>query len=254
MGTHYNSRMARATAWPARQCAVALAILPLAAAGLTCGRAVPAGTPAAGPGIESDAPPPGYEALERERVPRTLHDAIETLVRSLPRDTLQQLRAAESDVTLELQDTLGRWMRDRWGLWAGSPLAESLRELGLDHPDDMSGVILTSFWRRLHFQPLRVEAQVQWYRAYRHAIAPPGAERHPSCPGGVEVTTWWTPRLDAPAAVSREAEGALRIVHLGQCCADGTLWAWEAGRGWFAPEPAHRRHWARLPPDRRGCG
>ena len=201
----------------------------------------------------SASPSSGYPALDAERVPQTLDEALDTLERGLPAHALDELRASESDVVLPLQDTLGRWMRDRWGLWTDAPLARHLRELGLEHADDMSGVVLTSFWRRLHFQPLRVEAQVRWYQAFRHASEPPDPASNEACAGRVDITSWWTPRLDQPAAVDPRPARALRVVHVGPCCADGRLWAWEAGRGWFEPDAAHRRQWERLPVERRGC-
>jgi hypothetical protein len=185
--------------------------------------------------------------LDAQPVPHTLDEALDALERGLPRSFIDRLYASETDVTIDLQDTLGRWMRDRWGLWTSSPLAEHLRARGLDHADDMSGVILTSFWRRLHFQPLRVEAQVRWYQAFRRASQPPDPASNPACAGRIDITAWWSPRADE-ARTSRldaapEADGGLRIVHLGTCSADGRLWAWEDERGWFAPEPEHRAHW-----------
>jgi hypothetical protein len=60
----------------------------------------------------------------------------------------------------------GMWMRNNWGLWGGGPLAKSFNEMGIRHPDDMSGIILTSYWLHLHECPLRVPEQVAYYRAY----------------------------------------------------------------------------------------
>jgi hypothetical protein len=194
-------------------------------------------------------PASAFPDLEAQPVPATLDEAFDVLERGLPRDFINRLYASESDVTIELQDTLGRWMRQHWGLWTGSPLAEHLRAQGLDHPDDMSGVILTSFWRRLHFQPLRVEAQVRWYQAFRRASQPPDPESNPACAGRVDVTAWWSPRADAHVTSPVETDPAhdtLRIVHLGACSSDGRLWAWEEGRGWFEPEPEHHGHWERV--------
>lgn len=61
---------------------------------------------------------------------------------------------------------LGLWIRNNWVHPRGSPLALHFNDIGIYHPDDMSGIILTSFWRHLHAQPLRVKEQVKYYQEY----------------------------------------------------------------------------------------
>jgi len=64
---------------------------------------------------------------------------------------------------IALHFSTGLWLRNNWGLWAGSPLATYFNGLGIRHPDDMSGIILTSYWRHRHAQPLRLDEQVKYY-------------------------------------------------------------------------------------------
>src|SRR6476646_9910862 len=40
---------------------------------------------------------------------------------------------------------LGLWIRNNWGLWKGSRLSKYFNSLGIYHPDDMSGIILSSY-------------------------------------------------------------------------------------------------------------
>jgi hypothetical protein len=40
---------------------------------------------------------------------------------------------------------LGTWLRNYWGLWAGSRLAQKFNRAGIRHPDDMSHIILSYF-------------------------------------------------------------------------------------------------------------
>ena len=103
--------------------------------------------------------------LDGQPVPRTLNEALQTLERGLGAETIARLRMEEEDVAITLVPTLGRWMQDRWGLATGGPLARFFEDLGLDRPDDMAAVILTSFWRKLHFRQIRLEEQIAWYRA-----------------------------------------------------------------------------------------
>ena len=106
--------------------------------------------------------------LDTQPVPRTLDEALGALERGLGGGTIERLRIEEEDVALRLVPTLGRWMQDHWALATGGPLARFFEDRGLDRPDDMAAVILTSFWRRLHFRQIRLEEQIAWYRAVKH--------------------------------------------------------------------------------------
>ncbi|MCR5890964.1 hypothetical protein LRS06_24890 [Hymenobacter sp. J193] len=66
---------------------------------------------------------------------------------------------------------LGLWMRNKWGLWRGSALAEYFHTLGIYHPDDMSGILLTCFYRSLRQQDWQLDQQVKHYQAYWQAAA-----------------------------------------------------------------------------------
>jgi hypothetical protein len=62
--------------------------------------------------------------------------------------------------------SVGLWLRNNWGLWRGSRLAKRFNEMGIYHPDDMSGIILASYYRYLRRQPLHLEEQVDLYQTY----------------------------------------------------------------------------------------
>jgi hypothetical protein len=62
--------------------------------------------------------------------------------------------------------SLGMFLRNNWGLWHGSPLNQSFQEMGLLHPDDMSGVILDSYQRRLKGEDIRLQEQIDMYRTF----------------------------------------------------------------------------------------
>jgi hypothetical protein len=107
--------------------------------------------------------------LDQAPVPKTLEDALQTLERAGPADFLIQIREGDEDVVGSFHSGLGTWMRNNWGLWQKGPLYHDLARHGLQHPDDMSGVILTSFWRRQHRRPLELVEQVKKYQAYWEA-------------------------------------------------------------------------------------
>lgn len=61
---------------------------------------------------------------------------------------------------------LGMWMRNKWQLWGGSRLSKFFNDLGIYHPDDMSGIILISFHRYLNNKEIKLDEQVKYYQDY----------------------------------------------------------------------------------------
>jgi hypothetical protein len=109
-------------------------------------------------------------ALDKQPIPGTLEEALEALQRGLGEPTIARLRIAEEDIAITLVPTLGRWMQAHWGLATGGPLAQYFEARGLEYPDDMAAVILTSLWRTLHYRSIRVDEQIAWYRATRGTL------------------------------------------------------------------------------------
>lgn len=101
--------------------------------------------------------------------PQTLEEALDTLDRAAPWALLRDMHTSDETIADELHDGLGRWIRNEWGLFDDAALYRDLERRGLKSPEDMSGVILHSWWRRMHDQPLDIEGQI---RAY-HAPGPP---------------------------------------------------------------------------------
>lgn len=72
--------------------------------------------------------------------------------------------ADEDDAIAQSHHGLGTWIRNNWGLWEeNSELHSYFKKLGLKHPDDMSGVILTSYHRHLNGKELGLDEQVRYY-------------------------------------------------------------------------------------------
>lgn len=60
----------------------------------------------------------------------------------------------------------GMWMRNNWQLWGGSRLSKYFNDLGIYHPDDMSGIILKSYHRYLTENEIKLEEQIKYYQDY----------------------------------------------------------------------------------------
>jgi hypothetical protein len=99
-------------------------------------------------------------------MPVDLEDALTELDRIMGtkgRDEI--LKTTEQDM-FEYHHGVGTWMRNNWGLRKGSQLAKYFNQLGIHHPDDMSGIILSSYWRRTHGKPIDLEGQVRRYQQF----------------------------------------------------------------------------------------
>jgi hypothetical protein len=98
-------------------------------------------------------------------IPETLEDAIEFL------DAVQsdEEKAAIQTIALTTEGhcyCFGMGMRNSWGLWQRSPLALWFRSIGIQHADDMSGIIGTCYRRHLDGLPYDLEKQVEFFRKF----------------------------------------------------------------------------------------
>lgn len=83
--------------------------------------------------------------------PTTLEEAIIELDSILGDEDRAHVRTLkdEGKVATALHHTLGRHLRNQWGLWRSSALAQHLRdEHRITHPDDMSHFIIVAYCRR----------------------------------------------------------------------------------------------------------
>jgi hypothetical protein len=104
---------------------------------------------------------------EMKHKPASLEEAVTQLTKILP-DTTQQkvLSMTEEEFLGGSHFGLGMWIRNNWGLWRGGELAKEFETKGIFHPDDMSGIILTSYYRQLHNQDWKVDEQIKYYQDY----------------------------------------------------------------------------------------
>lgn len=83
---------------------------------------------------------------KEEKIPNTIEEAIAILD--------EELSQEDKDFLLEkgpiaVHHTLGRWIRNTWGLWTDSVLKNVLTEQGFTHPDDMSNHIIEEYVKHL---------------------------------------------------------------------------------------------------------
>lgn len=77
------------------------------------------------------------------KIPKNLDEAIKELDKELPEDTKEFLL---ENGALSVHHSLGRWIRNKWGLWNDeSELKDNISKLGYEHPDDISNYIIEKY-------------------------------------------------------------------------------------------------------------
>ncbi|MEL6672029.1 MAG: DUF6794 domain-containing protein [Bacteroidota bacterium] len=100
-------------------------------------------------------------------IPQDLQDCFREIEKLWDAGQKAEAKAlAEKDFVGKSHFGLGGWMRNNWQFWGGSRLSRYFNELGLKHPDDMSGLILKSYHRYLHGRPLELETEIKRYQDY----------------------------------------------------------------------------------------
>lgn len=103
-------------------------------------------------------------------IPQNLEECFAELKKILTREELEEFRSKEEQDIISYHHSLGRWVRNNWGLWSKSRLVKYFNEIGIKHPDDMSGIILDSFHRYLNNKEIRLQEQVEYYQEYWEKI------------------------------------------------------------------------------------
>lgn len=115
----------------------------------------------------AEAARPDRTATKKEiYIPQNLEDCFSELKKEMSKSELRAFKNKKENKLAEYHFSLGRWIRNRWGLWNGSRLAVYFNGLGIQHPDDMSGIITDSFWRHLNGRPVELETQINYYQKY----------------------------------------------------------------------------------------
>lgn len=79
---------------------------------------------------------------------------------------MQIIKMTEEQFSLSSHFGLGTWIRNKWRLWGNGKLSKYFKSIGVFHPDDMSGIILTSYYRYLKGQDRALDSQVKYYQNY----------------------------------------------------------------------------------------
>lgn len=100
------------------------------------------------------------DTLDGVYIPKDLEDCFRELDKLLTENNKEEFRK-NSPISYHMG--LGRNLRNRWGLWTSSRLQEYFLDLGVTHPDDMSGIILDSYYRYLNGKDIDLDKQLSRY-------------------------------------------------------------------------------------------
>lgn len=79
-------------------------------------------------------------------IPKTVEEAIEFLDKELNKEDKEFLIEHGA---VSVHHSLGRWIRNNWGLWTSSELKGLLMEKGYSEPDEMSNYIIEEYIKHL---------------------------------------------------------------------------------------------------------
>ncbi|MGV0757594.1 DUF6794 domain-containing protein [Empedobacter brevis] len=107
------------------------------------------------------------DTIDGVYIPKNLEDCF-SQINSFWNDStkIQVKNWEEKEFAGKVHSGFGRWMRNNWRLWGGSRLSKYFNDLGVHHPDDMSGIILDSYHRYLNNKEIKLEEQVKYYQDY----------------------------------------------------------------------------------------
>lgn len=101
-----------------------------------------------------------------EIIPKTLEEAVDILFNSIDENDAKAIEK-EKITFSSLHHSLGRQIRNNWGLWGDSILAKHFKvRFGLGHADDMSGIILRMLDAKYFNKEFDLARKVEFYHSY----------------------------------------------------------------------------------------
>lgn len=110
--------------------------------------------------------------LEQQyRIPNNLNECMEVLdeiFNATPKEDRDWFKnSPEDEATGGIHHTLGRWIRNNWGLWnKDTELYKVFKNMEIWHADDMSDIILTSYHRKINSKDINLKEQVAHFIEY----------------------------------------------------------------------------------------
>jgi len=98
-------------------------------------------------------------------IPNNLGEAVTKLKKKITYDEYEDIVSGKIN-NIDLHMTVGVKIRNEWGLISGSNLCDYFLNLGLFHPDDMSGIILEKLFADIRCEKFNLTERINFYREY----------------------------------------------------------------------------------------
>jgi len=99
-------------------------------------------------------------------IPKDINDSFKELDAMLSKELKDEMKENSLQDMSQYHFGLGVWMRNNWGLRSGSRFSKWFEMKGILNPDDMSGIILKSYYQYLTNQPITLNEQIEFYIRY----------------------------------------------------------------------------------------
>lgn len=176
-----------------------------------------------------------FQDTTESNIPENLEECLAKLQKELPIEVLADMKSGKETEMGKYHFELGMRIRNGWGLWQGSKLSKYFNSIGIFHPDDMSGIIFTSLWRRLNGQDIKLQEQVEFYKRYWLAHADPKYFTCPKCKG----------KIILKGGQFKTGGDFSAYFHIGSCEKCKRLWAYEYDKGWYISDRRTKKNWSK---------
>ena len=173
------------------------------------------------------------QVKEETEIPGDLYECFTSLNRILEQKNKDEMKKGSEEAMNSYHFGLGMGLRNDWELWKGSRLSKWFNSIGVYHPDDMSAIILDSYYRYLNDKPIKLDEQVKYYQEYWKYTIVPEKTVSPKDGGEIEFL------ISMPCkdlSVSEHCQ-----IHLGVSKSDGSAWAYQYGKGVFEPNEEQKK-------------
>jgi hypothetical protein len=165
------------------------------------------------------------DTIDGGYIPKNLEDCFLEIDKML-NDSLKTefKKISEDDFTGKTHFGLGIWMRNNWSLWGSSRLSRYFNEKEIYHPDDMSGIILTSYHRKLTNKNIDLENQINYYKTYWKVAEEPKKKDYPKGVKKIEFNT--------KQHYTLKENGSPALLHIQSNSKNEKTWIYDYHFGW----------------------
>lgn len=164
------------------------------------------------------------DSLRGAYIPKDLDDCFKQIDNFWSDSTKNGVkRMTEKDFTARAHLGFGTWMRNNWQLWAGSRLSKYFNDKGIYHPENISGIILTSYYRHLTGQAVNLDEQIKFDQNYQKAAKRPTKQMFPKGAGKLEFRT---------GIFYDSKNNGQGYIHVGTTSKNADIWIYDYYFGW----------------------